>query len=106
MYSIMLASVIILDLYHTAGIYLMYNELLIFCLPGNAQISRMLVKCTNNNAALLTALKWEVVESVWTGPEGAAINSSLSQSGINLQLSSTSNVGNYTCTHSGSISLC
>ena len=37
---------------------------------------------------------------MWTGPEGA-VNSSLSQSGINLQLSSTSNVGNYTCAHSG-----
>ena len=97
----MCSVIIILSIMHAAGIYLMYNE---FCLPDNAQISRMLVK----NAPIKCGFTINTQvgggggggESVWTGPEGA-VNSSLSQSGINLQLSSTSNVGNYTCTHSG-----
>ena len=78
----------------------MYNE---FCLPDNAQISCMLVKnapikCGFTNSTQVGGGGGG--GGVWTGPEGV-INSSLSQTGINLQLSSTSNVGNYTCTHSG-----
>ena len=75
----------------------MYNE---FCLPDNAQISCMLVKnapikCGFTNSTQVGGGGGG--GGVWTGPEGAAINSSLSQT----ILSSTSSVGNYTCTHSG-----
>ena len=83
----------------------MYNE---FCLPDNAQISHLInapVRCGFGNSTEVSG------EGVWTGPDGTtsctndtstgAINCSLSQNVISLQLSTASEVGSYTCTHSG-----
>ena len=81
----------------------MYNE---FCLPDNAQISHLntSVRCGFGNSTEVSG------EGVWTGPDGTtnctntstgAINCSLSQNVISLRLSTASEVGSYTCTHSG-----
>ena len=80
----------------------MYNE---FCLPDNAQISHSInapVRCGFGNSTEVSG------EGVWTGPDGTtsctnntSISCSLSQNVISLQLSTASEVGSYTCTHSG-----